>query len=156
MNRYKGKRISKKSMEGHERSFSCYNLTNTYLCRKGGILIKEIIKTGAVMKCSFGSKSCVFRAMRYQTSQDSTIGTIEDTSTLSIASFGTCKRLFYPEVKKEFEKELNIAITIPCVSTIKDVWKTNATESIDGIPVLSKNAKVKCIWGGTITFVKKE
>lgn len=114
----------------------------------------QIITSGSMMTCSFGMSPCPFQAISASTVLSKTpVGTIQDTSLASIATFGMCSSLSNPSVSAATTAALGVLTPMPCLPLISGSWFPPQKILVKGSPILTSDSKCICAYGGNISFI---
>ncbi len=116
----------------------------------------NIVVTGALVKCSFGT---VPAALNATTQTKLMIGgkpaaTVQDVSPLvNIPSCGMCSSMANPTVASATAAALGVLTPMPCIPSTAGTWTpTQFKVMAAGKPCLKNDATVMCAYGGCITI----
>ena len=113
---------------------------------------------GATLRCSFGitpSELMLLPVHRVLTNEcpDANIG--DHTPLVNILPFGMCTSEANPEVEAATAAALGVPTPAPCIPATPTPWVRGATKVLlDGLPSLSSDSKLMCLWAGVITIVQ--
>lgn len=116
--------------------------------------MKNLVCTGAVLKCSFGQAPAVLNAMPaglFICGRPA--ATISDmVPLLNVASFGLCSCTANPAVAAATAAAFGAPTPAPCLPAPAGSWQSPTPKvKAAGRPVLTDGSKLACIWGGQIT-----
>jgi len=84
------------------------------------------------------------------------MATIDDNKPiLNILPFGMCNNMANPMVAAATAAALGVLTPMPCIPmTMASQWSPgNDSVKIGGVPALTHNCKLQCMWGGSIEIV---
>lgn len=109
---------------------------------------------GSLLKCSFGltpTPLTVLPQNRVMTSSQPAANIMDNKPLINIASFGMCRSLANPAVAGATAAALGVLTPMPCLPVIAAPWTPgSATTLLGGAPVITKESKCFCSWGGVI------
>lgn len=112
----------------------------------------QIVVTGALMQCSFGSAPCPFVASSPKVLSMSPVGTIQNMTPANITTFLMCQSLQNPTVAAATTAAFGVLTPMPCVPLIPTSWINPGKVLVANVPILTTDAKVMCAFGGNISF----
>lgn len=116
--------------------------------------MKNLVCTGAALKCSFGQIPAVFTALPAgMLLGGRPAATVSDgVPLLNVASFGLCSCTANPAVVAATAAAGGVPTSAPCVPAPRGAWQQASRKvKIAGKPALTDGSTLECIWGGQIT-----
>lgn len=117
---------------------------------------KIYVCSGAVLKCSMGtangSLNASPKAVSLWAHEQANIA--DHISMLNVKSFGRCRSLGYPPTASATSAHHGHLTPMPCVPGTPTKWSAvDPNSKIASQPALLNTAKLKCIYGGTISII---
>lgn len=119
--------------------------------------MSKYVSTGATLKCSMGTSEAFFQATPKMVSvSGKEQGNILDFVPLTnIPPFGRCRSLAYPPTASATAANLGKLTPMPCVPGTCTAWSAVDPQcTLCGSPALREEAKLTCMYGGSISIVK--
>jgi hypothetical protein len=69
---------------------------------------------------------------------------------VNIMPFGMCKSLSNPQVSAATSAAMGALTPMPCIPVLTAPWSPAGKIKVGGMPALFDNAKLMCMWGGSI------
>ena len=109
---------------------------------------------GAQLKCSMGdsqSKLNILPGKMGCFGGEDMANIMDFKPMINIQPFGQCKSLANPTVAAATASNLGKLQPMPCIPNTTTPWMNGKTNvNANGFPVLMKNAKLICLWAGSI------
>ncbi|BCD91393.1 hypothetical protein fh0823_15320 [Francisella halioticida] len=108
---------------------------------------------GAQLKCSFGQalSNLIVLPKPFSSSQKFAAVITDTVPMINIPTFGMCLSLANPTVASATSAALGVLTPMPCIPAIATPWSPGSHKvKICGIPSLTNNCKLNCIYGGVI------
>lgn len=108
---------------------------------------------GATLQCQFGmspSKLVVIDPLRPKISNKFMANIMDYIPMANVMPFGMCKSLSNPQVSAATSAAMGALTPMPCIPVLTAPWSPAGQEKVCKLPVLLDNAKLMCMWGGSI------
>lgn len=113
----------------------------------------NVVCSGAMLKCSFGTAPCTMTVLPTNMVKTATpIANIMDyIPMMNIMPFVMCTSLSNPTVVAATAAALGVLTPMPCIPLTTSPWSPGAsTVLVAGQPALNDSSTLMCTWGGTI------
>ncbi|MDA0313209.1 MAG: DUF4280 domain-containing protein [Gemmatimonadetes bacterium] len=110
--------------------------------------------SGSLLKCSMGVTPAPLTVLPLNRvmAQGSPAGNIMDNKPfVNIAPFGMCRSVVNPLVASATAAAFGVLTPMPCVPMTVAPWISTSRVLIGGAPMITKDSKCLCTWGGQIT-----
>lgn len=112
--------------------------------------------SGSLLRCSMGVTPAPLNVLPLNRvlAQGPPAGNIMDNKPIvNIAPFGLCRSIANPIVASATAAALGVLTPMPCVPLTVAPWISTSRVMVGGAPIITKDSKCLCTWGGQITAV---
>ncbi|WP_299494629.1 DUF4280 domain-containing protein [uncultured Shewanella sp.] len=113
----------------------------------------KCVSMGALMKCPFGTIPAALIVPPINRVFETTPGAniLDHKPMMNIPTFGPCKSLAFPATAAATAAALGALTPMPCIPGTMAPWVPgDPTVLLAGAPILTKDSKLMCMWGGVI------
>lgn len=110
--------------------------------------------SGSLLKCSMGLTPAPLTVLPLNRvmAQGPPAGNILDNKPIvNIAPFGLCRSIANPVVASATAAALGVLTPMPCIPATVAPWISSSRVMVGGSPMITKNSRCMCTWGGQIT-----
>ncbi len=112
----------------------------------------DLVCTGAMLQCSFGTSPATFSATGAKVSAGAAAGVVSDTDTANVPPFGNCMSLNNPAVLSATQAANGALTPQPCQPVLTGDWTPGSARTRVGpAAALTSDSQCSCSWGGAIT-----
>lgn len=111
----------------------------------------HLVRTGATLKCSFGTAPATFSATGGRVSAGAAAGVVSDITASNVPPFGNCTSLGNPVVNAATATAGTLTPQ-PCQPVLPNAWEPgSARVRVGPVAALDSASRCSCTWGGDIT-----
>jgi len=111
----------------------------------------HLVRTGATLKCSFGTAPATFSATGGRVSASAAAGVVSDITAANVPPFGNCTSLGNPAVNAATAMAGTLTPQ-PCQPVLPSAWTPgSARVRVGPAAALDSASQCSCTWGGDIT-----
>lgn len=109
---------------------------------------------GAMMTCGCGLAPSALVVIRPRVLSGRPAANIMDrVPMLNVISFGMCTSLANPAVAAATAAAFGVLVPMPCIPVTPAPWMPGKPKVlVAGMPALTSNSKLMCVWGGVISI----
>jgi Domain of unknown function (DUF4280) len=113
--------------------------------------VPNLIRTGATVKCSYGTETSSFSATGTEVSAATPVGVVSDVTAANVPPFGLCTSLSNPQVAEATRAAQEMLTPQPCVPVLSNWSPGSVRVTIGTAAALNDAAQCTCSWRGVVT-----